>query len=64
MSGVNEFEPPLDPVYAQIHPIDPAMDAGELFFDRRHSNFQIMNIVDDPVELGVDTLETLVHPAK
>ena len=47
--GFHKIEATLDPLYAGVKAIHPAMDARKPFFNVRHAHFQILNIVTDTI---------------
>jgi hypothetical protein len=50
---VHEIEALFDTLHSRIQPVDPALNASQIFFNSSHANFEIAQIIADAIYLFV-----------
>ena len=59
MRCVSQVKLTLNPIYADLYPINPTIHTRQSLFHRRNSNFYVLNVVHQPVELRIHAAQKL-----
>jgi hypothetical protein len=54
MLHVDQIETALDPFDTLIQAVDPTVDAGEAFLDRRHPDLEVLEVLGHALRALVD----------
>jgi len=50
-----QVEPPLDPIKPHFYPIKTPVYPGQAFFKVRNSDFKVAQIINNAIQLSVET---------